>query len=168
MASTKQAERHSTERGADATGQGRKVLCAADLGNGAKCELWKDHAGEHDSLEITGSDLDMEFMADDEVASLVRTVAVRSAEQIAVDKALDRNYQEWLKRGADSDKPVWSKFTVASAKARKMRNFLRNAADQHEPPIQVRISESFQPGGVVVIAFAAGKRRAYNRQAKSE
>jgi len=161
-------EDRSGLRGADAQGSGRKAVCNADMGEAGKCALWLGHADAdgnptpHDSLDISDDDLESEFMAEDEIADVVVSPAVRDKRQLKVDADLDKNYQEWVRRGSDTAKPVWSKYTVQRAKARKIRSMLRNAADHHDPKIQVRISDKFIAGDQTVIAYAGMKRREYD------
>ena len=163
----------STERNAQSTGQGRKKLCGYDLGENAKCELWAGHEGDHMTVDITTDDLEMSFIPEDEIASLVRAPAVRSAEQIAMDKNVSRVYAEWVKRGSDKEKLVWASVHVAPHKVRKIKTYLRNAADQHELdgkryPVQLRFGDDkFRDGGIV-IPFTVLERRKYEKKDAQE
>lgn len=127
------------------TTRGRKPLCGHDLGNGAKCELDKGHDPkmQHTTIDITDDDLEAEFIPADEVPTVVKSTAVRPPEQLKVDDAVEKNYQEWRSAGSHADAPIWSRFTVAPHKAKKMRSMLRNAADNRKAgPVQLRLGDN--------------------------
>ncbi|MGI0133943.1 MAG: hypothetical protein ACREBW_03175 [Candidatus Micrarchaeaceae archaeon] len=154
--------------------RGRKVTCKADLGNGATCELYKDHADTngkptpHQAIDLTEQDLALEFMPADEIQNIVRSVAERSPAQKAVDANIHAVHAEWVKQGSKSDAPVWAALTVAPHKAPKMRRMLRNGADFHAPPVQLKtggdrfVSEG-KHKGMVRIPYAVMDRRKYTK-----
>jgi hypothetical protein len=148
--------------------RGRKAMCKADLGNGAVCELNKDHSGDHQAIDLTEKDLALEFMPEDEVNQIVRSVAERSPAQKTIDANIHAVHAEWVKQGSKTDTPVWAAQTVAPHKAQKMRRMLRNAADFHNPPVQLKtgadrfVSEG-KNKGMVRIPYAVMDRRKYNK-----
>ena len=154
--------------------RGRKAMCKADLGNGAVCELNAGHADKdgkptpHVAIDITDTDLNMEFLPADEVAGITRSVAERSDAQKAIDRNVDQVHKAWLESGAKTDTPVWAAQTVAPHKAAKMRRMLRNAADFHQPPVQLKTgADKFiadgKHKGMVRIPYAVMNRRKYEK-----
>lgn len=166
-----------TERTAGSTGQGRKSLCKETMTNGKTCQLWKGHAdldpsdpnfsADHNALEFTAEELSAEFMSDEEVSATIITTAAPDPMELRVREDLAKNYAEWVRRGSNKDKPVWSRVFVDPPKVHRVKTWLRKAADETEPKaIQVRISDTFVAGGKVQVAFAGLPRRQYDRSAK--
>jgi hypothetical protein len=162
---TGQVSTATQEQPATTETRGRKKLCGFDMGNGASCELTQGHEGKHLTIDISDADLEMSFIPADEVPTITRSVQERKPEQIKIDGNVDAVYKEWLKQGAQTDAPLWARVTVAPHKVQKMQRMLRRAADDHKPPVQLRLGTPKNvAGGKVQVPFAAVNRRVYNRK----